>query len=181
MSDEDSNSELYLISDFKVQSIGGDVKMITRNVRLYKDEDFAQVVEIAVGPLRQNREDAEGVIRWASRSDSAEVFVAEVEGEVAGFLTLEWPGTWWNRVAEIGWIAVLPNYQRKGFGSALMKEMERYAEDKGIRKVYVEPSAENEVAIHFYIKNGYKPEAMRRDWYRDGEDSVILGKHLLRV
>ena len=84
-------------------------------------------------------------------------------------MMLEWPGTRWNRVAEIG------------FDSALMEKMERYAKEKGIRKVYVEPSAENKIAIHFYIKNGYKPEAMRRDWYRDGEDSVILGKHLLGV
>jgi len=55
---------------------------------LYKDEDFAQVVEIAMGPLRQSREGAEGVIRWASRSDSAQVFVAEADGKVVGFLTL---------------------------------------------------------------------------------------------
>ena len=150
-------------------------------MRLYKDEDFAQVVEITIGPLGQSREGAEGVIRWASRSDSAKIFVAEVNGEVAGFLMLEWPRTGWNRVAEIGLIAVLTRYRRKGFGSALMKEMERYAKEKGIRKVYVEPSAENDIAIHFYIKNGYKPEAVRKDWYRDGEDSVILGKHLLRV
>jgi len=93
---------------------------------------------------------------------------------------LEWSSTGWNRVAEIGWIAVLPEYQRRGLGSALIKRMEQYAKKEGIRKAYVEPSVENEIAIHFYIHNGYKPEAMRKDWYRDGEDSVILGKHLLR-
>jgi len=93
---------------------------------------------------------------------------------------LEWPRTGWNRVAEIEWIAVLSEYQMKGLGSGLMKEMERYAREEGIRKVYVEPSVENENAICFYIRNGYRPEAMRRDWYKDGEDSVILGKHLNR-
>jgi len=148
---------------------------------LYRDEDFSQVVNIAVGTLRQVQSEAEGVISWASKDKSAQVFVAEADEKVVGFLMLQWPGTGWNRVAEIGWMAVLPNYRRKGFGSRLMKKMERYAKEKGIRKVYVEPSAENEIAIHFYIKNGYKPEAMRKDWYRDGEDSVILGKHLLRV
>jgi len=155
--------------------------MVTTQIRLYRDEDLSQVVDIAVGPLRQARSEAEGVIHWASRDESAQVFVAEVNGKAVGFLMLEWPGTWWNRVAEIGWIAVLPEYQRKSFGTALMKRMEQYAEEIGIRKVYVEPSVENKIAIHFYIENGYKPEAIRKDWYKDGEDSAILGKHLLRL
>ena len=154
--------------------------MVTTQIRLYRDGDFGQVVDIAVGPLGQVRSEAEGVIRWASKSESAQLFVAEHDGRVVAFLMLEWPGTWWNRVAEIGWIAVLPEYQRRGFGSRLMKSMEQYAKEKGIRKVYVEPSVANKIAVHFYIENGYKPEAIRKDWYRDGEDSVILGKHLLR-
>lgn len=152
--------------------------MFSHYVRLYKEEDFAQVVEIAIESLRQNREDAEGTIRWASRSDSAEVFVTEADEKVVGFVMLEWPGTGWNKVAEIGWIAVLQKHQRKGFGSALLAKMEEYAHDKGFRKVYVEPSVENDVALHFFIKNGYKPEAMRKDWYKDGEDSIILGKYI---
>lgn len=157
------------------------MKTVTPNVRLYGDEDFSQVVKIALGPLGQVQSEAEGVILWASRSDSAQVFVAEADGKVVGFLMLEWLGTNWNRVAEIGWIAVLPKFQRKGFGRALIEKMEKYAKERGMRKVYVEPSADNEIAIHFYVKNGYKPEAMRKDWYKDGEDSVILGKHLLKT
>ena len=145
---------------------------------MYRDEDFSQIVKIAVGPLGQSQAAAEGTISWATRSDSAEIFVAEVDGKVVGFLMLEWPGTEWNRVAEIGWIAVLQKHQRKGFGSALIKKMEQHAKGKGFRKVYVEPSADDKAALHFYIKNGYVPEAMRKDWYKDGEDSVILGKHL---
>ena len=157
------------------------MKTVAPNMRLYRDEDFSQVVEIAVDLLVEDRERVEGVILWASRSDSAQVFVADADGKVVGFLMLEWLGTSWNRVAEIGWIAVLPKFQRKGFGSALIEKMEKYAKERGMRKVYVEPSADNEIAIHFYVKNGYKPEAMRKDWYKDGEDSVILGKHLLKT
>ena len=154
--------------------------MIPVRTRLYEDEDFGPVVDIAVDPLGQARSEAEGVIRWASRSEDAEIFVAESDGRVVGFLMLEWPGTGWNRTAEIGWVAVLPENQRKGIGSALMARMEGHARNKGFRKVYVEPSVENKTPIHFYVENGYKPEAIRKDWYRDGEDSVILGKRLSR-
>ncbi|MGD8506780.1 MAG: GNAT family N-acetyltransferase [Candidatus Bathyarchaeota archaeon] len=153
--------------------------MVATHIRQYGDEDFSQVLEIALRLLGQVRSEAEGVIRWASRDDSAaQIFVAEAKGKIVGFLMLEWSGTQWNRVAEIGLIAVLPRYRRKGFGSSLIKRMEQYAKKKRIRKTYVEPSGENKIAIHFFIKNGYKPEATRRDWYKDGEDSLILGKHL---
>ena len=152
--------------------------MVPINVRLYKDEDFSQVVDIAVEPLGQARSEAEGVISWASRDENAEVFVAETDGKIVGFLMLEWPGTGWNRVAEIGWIAVLPKYQRKGIGSNLIWDMVEYARNRGIRKVYVEPSVKNNAAIRFYVKNGFNFEATRKDWYRDGEDSTILGMHL---
>ena len=158
--------------------------MIPVRTRLYEDEDFGQVVEIAVDHLARERSEAEGYIRWASRErelhDAAQIFVTEVDDKVVGFLLLEWGATSWNRTGEIGWLAVLPEYQRKGLGSRLMMVMEQYAEKKDLRKIYVEPSVENKTAIHFYVENGYKPEAMRKDWYRDGEDSLILGKRLSR-
>ncbi len=154
--------------------------MVTANIRSYRDEDFRQVVDIAVDLLWQVQSEAEGVIRWASKDKSAQIFVAESDSKVVGFLVLQWPETGWNRVAEIGGIAVLPEYQRKGFGSGLIEKMEHYAKEKGIRKVYVEPSVRNKVAARFYVKNGYNYEATRRDWYKDGEDSTILSKHLQR-
>ena len=155
--------------------------MFQIEVRSYKDEDFSQVVDLAVGLVRgQVRSEAEGVIRWASKDKSAQIFVAEADNKVVGFLVLQWPGTGWNRVAEIGWIAVLPRYQMKGIGSNLITKMEEYAKNEGFRKVYVEPSVINDAAIRFYVKNGYNYEATRKDWYKDGEDSVILGKHLQR-
>jgi len=95
MSDEDSNSELYL-TKYNSKSIGGDVKTVTRNVRLYKDEDFSQVVEIAVGPLGQSREGAEGTIRWASNSDSAKFSLQKLMGRL-WFLDV---GVAWNTVEQ---------------------------------------------------------------------------------
>ncbi len=156
--------------------------MVPTGIRLYRDEDFSQVVEIAISTLGASRSEAEGYLCWASnereRNGTAQIFIAESDGMVVGFMILQWGATTWNNTAEIGWIAVLPQHQRKSLGSGLIKEMEQYARKKGLRKVYVEPSVEADTALHFYIKNGYKPEAMRKDWYREGEDSVILGKHL---
>jgi len=154
--------------------------MVTANIRLCRDEDFSQIVDIATDHLGQVRSEAEGVISWASKDKSAQIFVAEADIKVVGFLMLQWTGLGWNRIAEIGWIAVHPEYRRKGLGSGLTKRMEDYAKEKGIRKVYVEPSVRNDIAIRFFVKNGYDFESGRKDWYKDGENSAILGKHLQR-
>ncbi len=154
--------------------------MVTPILRLYRDEDFSQVVEIALDLLVEDKERVEGVIRLASRSDRFGLFVAEADGKVVGFLLLELIG--WDsaraRVAQIYWIAVRWEYQRKGFGSALVKKMEQYAKNRGIRKVFVETNTDNKITMHFYIENGYKPEAVRKDYFKEGEESVILGKYL---
>ena len=154
--------------------------MVTPILRMYRDEDFSQVVEIALDLLVEDKERVEGVIRLASRDDHYELFVAEADGKVAGFLLLNLVG--WDssraRVAEIYWIAVRSEWQRKGFGSALIKNMEQYAKERQIRKVFVETGTDNKITMHFYIENGYKPEAVRKDYFKEGEESVILGKYL---
>jgi len=149
-------------------------KVVTRP---YRGEDFSQVVEIALDLLVEDRERVESTIRMASRSDSFQLFVAEADGMVVGFLMLELKG--WNKdLAHIYWIAVRWEHERKGHGSLLIKEMENWAKEKGVRKVYVATDSDNKIAIPFYIKNGYKPEGVLKDYAKDGEDVLFLGKHL---
>jgi ribosomal protein S18 acetylase RimI-like enzyme len=146
-------------------------------VRPYRDEDFSQVMEIAMDLLVENRERVEGTIRMASRSDAFKLFIAETDGMVVGFLMLELKG--WNKdLAQIYWMAVRGGHQRKGYGSTLIKEMEHYAKEKGVRKIFIGTNSDNKIAIPFYVKNGYKPEGLLKDWDKDGEDCLILGKHL---
>jgi len=148
-------------------------------VRPYRDKDYEQVVELTVGPLRQSRKDAEEVISWVPTVEHAEIFVGEKEGEVVGYIMMEYPGSEkWARIAYISWIAVDTEHQRKGYGSKLIRAGEESARKRGMRKLYVEPTIKDDYAICFYIMNGLMPEGRRIGYYPDGSDSVILGKHL---
>ena len=148
-------------------------------VRPYRDEDYRAVVELAVHPLNQIREAAGAVISWASKSKDAEILVTDIEGRIVGFIMMEYPiGERWAQIGYIGWIAVHPHYQRRGYGRKLIQASEESARRRGIRKIYVEPSAKDDQPIRFYIANGFLPEGRRIDHHRDGEDSIILGKHL---
>lgn len=87
--------------------------MVKEHVRAIMNEGLSQTINMCVTSLNINRDEAQGVLDWVSRSDSAaEVFVTETDGDITGFLVLEWPGTRWNRVVEIGLIAVIPKYRR---------------------------------------------------------------------
>ena len=148
-------------------------------IRSYGEGDYQQVVELAVDPLEQDREVAKGVMSWASKSKDAEIFVAGVEDKIRGFIMMEYPiGERWAQIGNIGWIAVHGNFQRKGIGSKLIQVGEESARKMGMRKIYVEASVKDDYAICFYVMNGLLPEGRKRDYHRDGEDGIILGKHL---
>jgi ribosomal protein S18 acetylase RimI-like enzyme len=84
-------------------------------------------------------------------------------------------GTW-----NLHLIAVHPDRQGQGRGTALLRHIERALAARGERVLLVEtsglPSFEHTRA--FYRKSGYDEEARIRDFYQAGEDKVIFRKGL---
>ena len=63
----------------------------------------------------------------------------------------------WNNRFRISNICVLDFSERsRGVGTALMKTIERAAEDAGARMLILETQSCNENAIAFYKKNGFE-------------------------
>lgn len=143
-------------------------------IRKYAKTDYDQVTKITIEVLHQPPETAKEVIQHATDR----IFVIEDNGKIMGFVMLEFAGTEWNQTARIGWIAVIPTHQRKRFGSELLRKAEEYAKEKGIRKIYLDTEVTNVRALCFYVKNGYVPEGLMKDYYKDGLDGILLGKHL---
>ncbi len=148
-------------------------------VRPYGRKDYERVVELAVDPLGQERETAKSVISWASESKDADIFVAEVDDKIRGFVMMEYSAAErWAKIGYIGWIAVSRDFQRRGIGTQLVQAGEEKARKRGMRRLYVEPTIKDDYAICFYIMNGLMPEGRRMGYYPDGSDSIVLGKHL---
>ncbi len=55
----------------------------------------------------------------------------------------------------IRWVYVLPKYQKRGIGTALMFHLERLAREMGFRKTRLVTDNGAEWAIRFYMKLGY--------------------------
>lgn len=75
-------------------------------------------------------------------------------------------------------IAVRDNHRRKGVGSLLLSQLEAELEKLGAKTFYLEVRVDNYDAISFYRKNGYNIEGLRKKYYRDGMDALIMAKKI---
>ncbi|MBE9030358.1 GNAT family N-acetyltransferase [filamentous cyanobacterium LEGE 11480] len=77
-------------------------------------------------------------------------------------------------------IAVHPDRQGQGRGTAMMQHIEQMLANQGERLLLVETSALDGFAATqaFYRKCGYEEEARIREFYQAGEDKIIFRKAL---
>ncbi len=105
--------------------------------------------------------------------------LAEANGKAVGYACFgPVPGA--RRRYDLYWIAVAEDAKGQGVGSRLMAEAEaRVAASGGVR-IYVETSSRPPYvpARSFYLKCGYKVDAVLREYYDDGDDKVIFVKDL---
>lgn len=81
---------------------------------------------------------------------------------------------------DIYWIAVLPEVQSKGVGRELLKRTERKIADLGGKRIYVETSARDQYrsTLRFYQRQGYRQEALLKDFYGPGDHKAVYLKIL---
>ena len=89
-----------------------------------------------------------------------------------------------ERMTEGTWnlylIAVHPDYQGQGRGTAIVNYLEKLLAEQGERVLLVETSglADYEHTQAFYRKCGYDEEARIREFYQAGEDKIVFRKAL---
>ena len=91
------------------------------------------------------------------------IFVAEVEGVLAGFLSLEtspWKSLSGTATLMVG---VLSSYQGKGIASQIFEHSELWATRNGIHRVELLVIVDNVSAIRLYKKLGYIQEGVRKE------------------
>jgi ribosomal protein S18 acetylase RimI-like enzyme len=78
------------------------------------------------------------------------------------------------------WIVADPRLQGKGVGSSLVAAMEEELRGRHARLIRVETSATDDYGPtrRFYQRICYQEEARIRDFYKPGDDLVILAKRL---
>ena len=107
------------------------------------------------------------------------VLVAECDGRLAGYVcygpTPMTEGTW-----DLYWVVTHPDARGRGVARALVSRMEHDLRSRGARLVRVETShLDGYGAAHvFYERLSYPVAARVRDFYKPGDDLLLLIKHL---
>lgn len=117
------------------------------------------------------RGSGEDVLNDALRSNW-DISVAHDNGAPVGTLLLN--VTRWNRTAHIVLLSVLPEYQRKGIGAALVHHARAEARASGMRRLTVGTGHQNWRALLFYLRNGFVPEICRHDFGGPGIHEILL-------
>jgi len=88
--------------------------------------------------------------------------VAQVEQEIVGCLTFSrHPKIEYRHCGEFG-MTILPEYWKKGIGSAFIIEMEKWCMNQNINKIELGVWSNNIAAINLYKKHGYEVEGQRK-------------------
>jgi len=106
-------------------------------------------------------------------------WVAHRQGSVVGFsMTLYAPD-----VAHLLVIAVAPDAQGEGIGTALIRHCEREALQRGLPGLLLEVRPSNTRALAFYRRHGFEQIAVRKEYYPTGEerreDACVMRKTCL--
>jgi len=111
--------------------------------------------------------------------------VAEVAGETVGYIMCRiesgLPDFGLLGITKRGHVisvAVLPEYQRKGIGDALMREAMLRMRQYKVKECYLEVRVSNTPAISLYKKLGFETSRTVRGYYADGEDATIMTRKL---
>lgn len=141
----------------------GRIEDITRAVGRFRDDEIPVALEVfdaAVRPI----------------PDSYQVLGAELNSRLVGWIC--WGATPCTLgTYDLYWMAVDPEMQGTGIGTALLREMERRL--KGVARLIVIDTAgrpDYSATRAFYQARGYSAVATIPDFYAPGDDQVVFVK-----
>lgn len=79
---------------------------------------------------------------------------------------------------DIELVLIDKDYRRKSFATMLINHLENFVKLKGVREVFIEVREGNFSARRLYDNNGYKEISVRKKYYFDGENAIILKKEI---
>jgi GNAT superfamily N-acetyltransferase len=141
----------------------------TGEIRAAQPQDYARIAELArqLG-YPSSRDEIAARLAYMERSSDHAVFVAALDGKVAG-----WLGIYVCRMveaeprAEISGLVVDERFRSQRIGRHLLERAERWAREKGCGAIGLRSNVIRDRAHAFYERHGYKhiktQKAFRKD------------------
>jgi ribosomal-protein-alanine N-acetyltransferase len=102
----------------------------------------------------------------------ATLLVCEIEQQITGYIC------YWliDAEMEILNLATAPAARRKGIAVRLMTEAFSRCSVNKLSAAWLEVRATNRAAIALYRQSGFAPSGIRKGYYQDGEDAIVMVK-----
>ena len=141
-------------------------------LRAYEPDDFEILYEIDQACYEREIAYSRSELRQYMRFPGTECSVAEAKGNVVGFCLAA-------SEESLGYVItmdVLKDYRRHGIASALLEAVERRLAARQVQEVWLETATDNDAAIAFWRRHGYRKRGVRKGYYPGGRDAYTMRK-----
>ena len=142
------------------------------NVRKMEFRDIKKVVELEEKYLLESLGEKLLASELSEKNNGVSFYVIENDDVVIGYIGRYY----FFQEAEVLNFVVDESYQRQGYGQKLFDKIE---DMKDVKKITLEVRASNIKGINFYTKNGFKQVGVRKRYYKNGEDALLLLKEFI--
>ncbi len=163
-------------------------------IREYRAADFEAIYAIDQACYAADIAYSRGELRWYLSLPGADCLVAEIRASgrsstrttkrakatprtIAGFII----SARQNVRGYIVTIDVLKPHRRAGVGASLLRRAETRLRKRGAREVWLETATNNEAAIAFWNRHGYRTRGRIRNYYPGGLDAFSMSKPLAGI
>lgn len=143
------------------------------NVRKMEFRDIKKVVELEEEYLLESLGEKLLASELSEKNNGVSFYVIENDDVVIGYIGRYY----FFQEAEVLNFVVDESYQRQGYGQKLFDKMVKDMKD--VKKITLEVRASNIKGINFYTKNGFKQVGVRKKYYKNGEDALLLLKEFI--
>ena len=109
-----------------------------------------------------------------SRQENFFGVVSEKNGEIIGYAG----AIFCLDQADIALVATNPDFRRQGIAEAVVNRLIEQLIQIGITTVYLEVRVTNVGARALYEKIGFKIVGIRKNYYEDAEDAIVMAKEI---
>jgi ribosomal-protein-alanine N-acetyltransferase len=120
-----------------------------------------------------------GQLRYLLNRANATTFLLEEDGKVLGAAIMLWRKN--SSVGRLYSIVVDPAFQGQGLGRKLLKACEDAALRRGCASLSREVRADNQRAILFYQRHGYRTTESLPGYYADGAAGLRMVKEKVKI
>lgn len=147
----------------------------TKIIRLAKESDLPDILAIEQASFLQPW--TESAFRNEFKNSYSRLWLLEERALVIGYIC-----AWFvSDEGQIANVAVLPEYRHRGTGKLLVQHVLQEARIQGVRSLSLEVRKSNIIALDLYRSFGFEKVAVRKLYYENGEDALLMSYDLSRV